>query len=187
MEGNSKKILLIYSIAVTALVVCLFIAIAMISNRNETSSYTGEENSNRQIVLNEDLVFSGEIENLKDVKYYYGRMLFQNNKTIAYIMINNETQAEKVEARTVVVELLNKQGQVVATSEAQMDEILGANGQVELTAEFDLKEPQIIYDIHITAKDGKANTEEKLTSSEETKTEEKVEEATVAPTPTDED
>ena len=179
MDFKSAKLWQIYSAIATAVIVCLIVAIILVNKGEEASSMikeNEEEESKTQIVLNEDLILTGTVENLNNVKFYYGRMLYQDKKAIAYIMLNNESDTEKVSPRTVTVELIDKQGKVIAKNDAQMEEISNDMGQTELMAEFDMTEPQIIYDLRITAKaeaQEQTNTvEENKNTIEEQKTEE---------------
>ena len=185
MDFKSAKLWQIYSAIATVVVACLIVAIILVNKGEETSSMVKEneeEESKTQIVLNEDLILTGTVENLNNVNFYYGRMLYQDKKAIAYIMLNNESDTEKVSPRTVTVELLNKQGKVIAKNDAQMGEISNDMGQTELMAEFDMAEPQIIYDLRITAKaenestQGKTEEEPKVEENKNTVEEQKTEE-----------
>ena len=162
MEKKSNeiwKIGFIVSIIVIIILVT-YIIIKYLDNQSENketakstlTSGSSDESGFRDITINEDLFTDGTIENLENVRWSNARIMQRDNKMEVSIMLNNESKEEKIPARTLTINLLNKNGKKIATKDVEMKEIDANYGYTDLDLEFDIEDVEIIYDIQIVAK-----------------------------------
>lgn len=121
------------------------------SNTTNVDS-TEDDGLYRDIRIDEDLSLDGRIENLENVRWNNARIRQDAEKMEVSIMINNESQKEKVAARTLTVTLFDKSGKVIGTKDTQMKEIEANYGYTDLEMIFDIKEVTLVYNIKIVAK-----------------------------------
>ena len=130
--------------------------------RSNTSSSTSqsakkdsedeEYNDMKQIRINEDFSKDGTVENLENVRWTNANIMQFDDEMDIDIMLNNESQTEKINATTLTVKLLDKQGKVIKEQDVEMKEIPSNYGYTTLNLKFDISEVMIIYDIKIIAK-----------------------------------
>ena len=130
--------------------------------RSNTSSSTSqsakkdsedeEYNDMKQIRINEDFSKDGTVENLENVRWTNANIMQFDDEMDIDIMLNNESQTEKINATTLTVKLLDKQGKVIKEQDVEMKEIPSNYGYTTLNLNFDITEVMIIYDIKIVAK-----------------------------------
>lgn len=115
------------------------------SNRNEN-----EEDTFRNIRVDEDLSTDGTIEGLENVRWSNARIMQHDGETEVSIMLNNESKEEKIPAAKLEVTLLDKNKKVIATQETEMKEISENYGYTNLDLKFDLQDYVVVYDIQIS-------------------------------------
>ena len=120
------------------------------NKRNITNSI--EEDGFRRIRLDEDFSTDGKVENLENVRWNNARIMQMDGKLELSIMLNNESKDKKIEARTVIVKLMDEAGKEIASKEVEMKEISDNYGYTNIDITYDVQEPTIIYDIKIIAK-----------------------------------
>lgn len=106
----------------------------------------------RRIRVDEDLSVDGKVENLENVRWHNARIMQNDEKIEVSIMLNNESKDKKIEAKTVTVRLLNKEGKEIASKDVKMNEIPDNYGYTDIKAEFENMEYAIIYNIELIAK-----------------------------------
>lgn len=111
-----------------------------------------EFNDMKQIRINEDFSKEGTVENLENVRWSNANIMQSDDEMDIDIMLNNESQTEKINATTLTVKLLDKQGNVIKEQDVEMKEIPANYGYTSLNLKFEITEVMIIYDIQIVAK-----------------------------------
>ncbi len=106
----------------------------------------------KQIHISENLSKKGKVENLKNVSWSRANIMQYGTELELSIDLNNESETEKVEAREITVNLLDKEGKVRLTKDINMPEIAENYGYTILNLEFEIEEVMIIHDIQIIAK-----------------------------------
>ncbi len=119
---------------------------------DNTTSVTTEEDMFRRIRIDEDLSVDGKVENLENVRWHNARIMQNDEKIEVSIMLNNESKDKKIEAKTLTVRLLNKEGKEIASKDVKMNEISDNYGYTDIKAEFENMEYAIIYNIELIAK-----------------------------------
>lgn len=163
MENNKKNIckigfIILTYIVLIGIIIALSIYISKLNNENLTkeekieSLQNKDEDIYKKIRLNEDLSTDGEVENLENVRWRDARIMQNDDKLELSIMLNNELKDKKIEAKTLTVKLLDKQGKEIASKDFEMKEISDNYGYTNIELTFDIPEPIIVYDIVISAK-----------------------------------
>lgn len=106
----------------------------------------------RRIRIDEDLSVDGKVENLENVRWHNARIMQNDEKIEVSIMLNNESKDKKIEAKTLTVRLLNKEGKEIASKDVKMNEISDNYGYTDIKAEFENMEYAVIYNIELIAK-----------------------------------
>ena len=106
----------------------------------------------RRIRVDEDLSVDGKVENLENVRWHNARIMQNDEKIEVSIMLNNESKDKKIEAKTLTVRLLNKEGKEIAYKDVKMNEISDNYGYTDIKAEFENMEYAVIYNIELIAK-----------------------------------
>lgn len=106
----------------------------------------------RRIRVDEDLSVDGKVENLENVRWHNARIMQNDEKIEVSIMLNNESKDKKIEAKTLTVRLLNKEGKEIASKDVKMNEISDNYGYTDIKAEFENMEYAVIYNIELIAK-----------------------------------
>lgn len=119
---------------------------------DNTTSVTTEEDMFRRIRVDEDLSVDGKVENLENVRWHNARIMQNDEKIEVSIMLNNESKDKKIEAKTLTVRLLNKEGKEIASKDVKMNEISDNYGYTDIKAEFENMEYAVIYNIELIAK-----------------------------------
>ena len=119
---------------------------------DNTTSVTTEEDMFRRIRVDEDLSVDGKVENLENVRWHNARIVQDDEKIEVSIMLNNESKDKKIEAKTLTVRLLNKEGKEIASKDVKMNEISDNYGYTDIKAEFENMEYAVIYNIELIAK-----------------------------------
>ena len=119
---------------------------------DNTTSVTTEEDMFRRIRIDEDLSVDGKVENLENVRWHNARIMQNDEKIEVSIMLNNESKDKKIEAKTLTVRLLNKEGKEIASKDVKMNEISDNYGYTDIKAEFENMEYAVIYNIELIAK-----------------------------------
>jgi len=122
-----------------------------IKNDSETSQTQGTPSEN-QIRLIERLIKDGNVEGLKNVRWTDATIRQEYNYIFVEIRLTNESETEKVDSKTITANLYDKNGNEIATQEAQMDEIAENYAFTTINFNFDVSDIELIYDIQLTAK-----------------------------------
>ena len=118
--------------------------------RNSLAEDDIEEN--KRIRLDEDFSKEGKIEGIENVRWNNVRIMQNDDEMEVSIMLNNESQTEKIPGADLIVNLMDKAGKTVYTQEIKMQEISANYGYTSLDMTFKIKEPIIIYDVQILKK-----------------------------------
>ncbi len=155
-----KNKLNLWKIFIVILIVIVLIYVMVINfskknnnnsnNKNQTSTQTSEKY--RMIRIDEDLLVEGTVEGIEDLRWDNARITQYDNKIEVYIMLTSISEVEKIPARKLDVKLIDKSGKVIATKEAEMQEIAEMFGYTTLELVFDTSEKEVVYDIQIVAK-----------------------------------
>jgi len=156
------KIVSIVSIVIIViLVICIIVICAggkgegnNTGNKNSKATIKPIDNddSMRRIRLDEDFSKDGTIEGIENIRWSDAMIRqFDNNMEIS-IMLNNNSDTEKIDARTLEVALLDKDGKVITTKDVEMAEIPADYGYTSLEFTVENIEPSVVYDVQINAK-----------------------------------
>ena len=107
---------------------------------------------NKRIRLDEDFSKEGKIEGIENVRWNNVRIMQNDDEMEVSIMLNNESQTEKIPGADLIVNLMDKAGKTIYTQEIKMQEISANYGYTSLDMTFKIKEPLIIYDVQILKK-----------------------------------
>lgn len=107
---------------------------------------------NKRIRLDEDFSKEGKIEGIENVRWNNVRIMQNDDEMEVSIMLNNESQTEKISGADLIVNLMDKAGKTIYTQEIKMQEISANYGYTSLDMTFKIKEPLIIYDVQILKK-----------------------------------
>lgn len=107
---------------------------------------------NKRIRLDEDFSKEGKIEGIENAIWNNVRIMQNDDEMEVSIMLNNESQTEKISGADLIVNLMDKAGKTVYTQEIKMQEISANYGYASLDMTFKIKEPIIIYDVQILKK-----------------------------------
>ena len=107
---------------------------------------------NKRIRLDEDFSKEGKIEGIENVRWNNVRIMQNDDEMEVSIMLNNESQTEKIPGADLIVNLMDKAGKTIYTQEIKMQEISANYGYTSLDMTFKIKEPIIIYDVQILKK-----------------------------------
>ena len=154
------SVIIIIGLVIWILNISLDKKIADNSSASSTGSSTSQRGTTdsdglddmRRIRINEDFSKEGTVENLKNVRWSNANIMQSDNEMDIDIMLNNESEKEKVKATTLTVKLLDKQGKVIKSKDVKMEEIPAKFGYTTLNLKFDITDLMIIYDIQIVAK-----------------------------------
>lgn len=170
MKEKSNIWKLCFIISIIIIVVLLIWILNLKQDKKVTKNHTGsntssstsqsakkdsedeEYNDMKQIRINEDFSKEGTVENLENVRWSNANIMQFDDEMDIDIMLNNESQTEKINATTLTVKLLDKQGKVIKEQDVEMKEIPSNYGYTTLNLSFDITEVMIIYDIKIVAK-----------------------------------
>ncbi len=183
MKTNDLRFWQVCSLILAIITIVLIVAIAMVLGKEvddealSSDDFIDEDNGYWEIMLNEDLMVDKRVENLENLRWSHARIMQDSNNMEVSITLTNESLTDRIEARELIIQLLNKKGKVIGETEVQLPAMEENYDWKEVEVKFDLKELQIVYDIHITAKEN-ASTEEQQISNEEPKAGTKVEENT---------
>ena len=106
----------------------------------------------RQIRIDEDFSKMGTIEGIENIRWNNVRIMQNDDDMEVSIMVNNESQTEKIPTANLTVNLLDKDGKIIFTKDMQMQEISANYGYTTLDMTFKITEPVIIYDVQILKK-----------------------------------
>ena len=106
----------------------------------------------RQIRIDEDFSKMGTIEGIENIRWNNVRIMQNDDDMEVSIMLNNESQTEKIPTANLTVNLLDKDGKILFTKDMQMQEISANYGYTTLDMTFKITEPVIIYDVQILKK-----------------------------------
>ncbi len=107
---------------------------------------------NKRIRRDEDFSKEGKIEGIENAISNTVRSMQNDDEMEVSIMLNNESQTEKIPGADLIVNLMDKAGKTVYTQEIKMQEISANYGYSSLDMTFKIKEPIIIYDVQILKK-----------------------------------
>ena len=77
----------------------------------------------RQIRIDEDFSKMGTIEGIENIRWNNVRIMQNDDDMEVSIMLNNESQTEKIPTANLTVNLLDKDGKILFTKDMQMQEI----------------------------------------------------------------
>ena len=155
MKDSKKNIWLICF--VIACVVILALASFIIFDKvkgtlTKSKSTTADtEDSSISIRVDEDLSMKGKVENLEDVSFGHVRITQYNGKTRISVMLNNESKDKAIEAKTLTINLLDKDGAVIAKGTTEMKEIKENLRYTNVDLEMDMPNLELVYNIQIIA------------------------------------
>ena len=159
---------------VAACVVILILIISIIVNRQKNTNALPKESAEQTenskiednfIRIDEDLSMMGRVKNLDNVSWGSARISQHDGQAELFVMLNNESEKDKVESTELKVNLLNKKGKVIATKTTTIDGIAANYGYKDLELTFDMSEAEIVYDVQIVA--NKLSTDENKTEDKE--------------------
>ena len=163
MKDNSKIWMICFIVSVI-IIIGLLIWILNIKLDKKTAENKFEANTKistsdnqdyddmKRIRINENFSKEGTVENLENVRWNNANIMQYDDEMDIDIMLNNESENEKIEATTLTVKLLDKQGKVMKEKDIEMEEIPANYGYTSLNLNFEISEVCIIYDIQIVAK-----------------------------------
>ena len=157
---KTVKLILIVSIVINIiLLICL--AVFGISSLKENKkvgtaipieSGEGEgQHGYTQIRLDEDFSTDGTVKNIENVKWHNARITQHDNRMEVSIMLNNESQTERVESKNIKVNLLGKSGKVLYTKDVKMEEIAENYGYTNIELEFEINDIAVVYGVELIA------------------------------------
>ena len=112
-----------------------------------------EEDTFRNIRLDEDITTDGRIEGIENLRWNNARITQHDKEMEVSIMLNNESEKEKIPANNLTVKLLDKSGNVIATKDVEMKEIAAKYGYSSLEMKFEeIKDYAVVYSIDISVK-----------------------------------
>lgn len=121
------------------------------TNSTQTTSIIDEENNTiRNININETISIDRNIKNIKNAKCDSINIDQREEEMRVSIYIRNMSKTEKVEAKTLKINLLNKSNKVIYSQDVQMEEI-EAYGFTNIDLELTIQEPVLVYDVDIIA------------------------------------
>ena len=160
-EVNDKKRLIIAVVIIIIAIVVLYFLISSFGKNSENKTNTNNNLSNnsnaeiddgfKMIRVDQTLDKDGKVANLDGVKWHNARIMQNDDKMEISIDLNSETEKE-IEAKTLEVKVLDKNGKTVFTKELQMEKITKEKRYTIIEMEFDIEEYFVVYDIQISAK-----------------------------------
>ena len=126
-------------------------------NNNPKSSQSAQNSNddidhNIRVMLDEDLSKDGIIEGIENVMWNNARIRQVDNEMEVSIMLNNQSETEKIPSHDLTINLIDKDKKVILTKDIKMEEIPSQYGYTSLELTFEITEPVVIYDIQIEAK-----------------------------------
>lgn len=124
------------------------------NNTGNTSNITNISSDTKKhmatdISISENISIDGIVENVENVKWSNADIIQKSNNIMINIVLNNQLSDKKIPAKTLTVNLLDKNGKIIASkSNIKMNEI-DASGYTYLDATFETKDMAIIYGIQI--------------------------------------
>ena len=167
MKKLSNKIVKInFIIIIIILILTLIVGILIVrkiktdfKEKDEQSLSKSIDNSNdknqndfKRIRLNEDISKEGKIENIENIRWNSAKINQFDDEMEITIDIEKELKNQKVESKILTINLLDKEGKIIATKDVQMEEIPEDKNYIRVKIEFEVEEPILIYDIQIIAK-----------------------------------
>ena len=130
---NDKKRLIIAVVIIIIAIVVLYFLISSFWKNSENKTNTNNNSSNNSNTVTEDDGFKmirvdqtldkdGKVANLDGVRWHNARIMQNDDKMEISIDLNSETEKE-IEAKTLEVKVLDKNGKTVFTKELQMEKI----------------------------------------------------------------
>ena len=127
--------------------------IAQNENKSKTTELIEDDlEEMKQIRINEDFSKDGKIEGIENVRWNNVRIMQNDDDMEVSIMLNNESQTEKIPEADLIVNFMDKEGKVIYTQNIKMQEISANYGYTSLDMTFKISEPLIIYDVKIIKK-----------------------------------
>ena len=160
-KNRSKKVILMGIIIILIILLIIFLAVKNKKNKEETTNNTTDNSTNmeiekerddedKRIDINENIEIDREIKNLKDVRCRSISIDQREEEMRVSIYIRNMSKTEKVEAKTLKINLLNKSNKVIYSQDVEMEEI-EAYGFTNIDLELTIQEPVLVYDVDIIA------------------------------------
>ena len=162
-ENNIWKIGFIISIVIIIIMLAYIIIISTSgksknnstqsskATSNSTSTNISNEERYTNIRIDEDLSSDGQIEGIENVRWNNARISEDANQMQVSIMINNESQTEKVASTPIEVSLLDENGKVIDSREVVLEEIEANYGYTNLELNFEIENFVVVHDIQIKA------------------------------------
>ena len=158
---NKNNIWKIFSIVAIIIIVILIICIILISSKSseassnktnetpKTTTNTAKHNDDMiRISLDEDFSKDGT----ENVRWSDARIRQYDNEMEISIMLNNDSETEVIEARTLEMVLLDKEGKQIIAKDIEMGEIPAKYGYTTLETTIENVEPLLVYDVQLKAK-----------------------------------
>ena len=126
-------------------------------NKNQKISQSannpnGDIDDNIRIMLDEDFSKDGIIEGVENVIWNNARIRQVDNEMEVSIMLNNQSETEKIPSHDLTINFLDKNKKVILTKDIKMEEIPSQYGYTSLDFTCEITEQVIIYDIQIVGK-----------------------------------
>lgn len=149
MNKKRKNIKMLITFAIVLLIILIVIAGYFIyKGINKTKNTDGKI---QWITSTLDIWKNGNVENLNNVSWANIRINQDNNELNVRIQLDNNSETDKAEARTLTVNLLGKRGKKLFSKDVEMEEIEN-DGWAVLEFSLPIDEPVMIYDAQIIAK-----------------------------------
>lgn len=165
MKNNTINIWKFLCIILTIIVVILLVIVLKNhsekkdtnENKSQKSSQSAQNpnydlDNNIRIMLDEDLSKEGIVEGIDNVMWNNARIRQVDNEMEISIMLNNQSETEKIPSHDLTINLLDKDKKVIFTKNIKMKEIPSQYGYTSLELTCEITEPVVIYDIQIEAK-----------------------------------
>ena len=165
MNNNTINIWKFGCIILTIIaIILLVIVLKNHSEKNDTNNNNNQKisksvnnsnddiDNNIRIMLDEDLSKDGIVEGIENLTWNNARIRQMDNEIEVSIMLNNQSETEKIPSHDLTINLLDKDKKVIFTKDIKMKEISSQYGYTSLELTCEITEPVVIYDIQIEAK-----------------------------------
>ena len=164
MNNNTNNIyklgciILIIIVAILSIIIIKNKSNKNVANNNEKSDTSKKiesslnENDLIRIMLDEDLTKEGTVEGIENLRWSDARIRQDESQMNVLIMLDNKSETEKIPAKDLTIEFLDKENRIIYTKEIKMGEVPDNFGYTVLDFVVDIQEPVMVYDIQIKAK-----------------------------------
>lgn len=144
----NKKLLI--GVIIIVLIIVVIAAVNIFRAKDNSKGKIPEEQL-KAINFYEDFNKVETVKNLNNVVWNSVRITQIENKMEVNIQLNNTSKDEKIDATNLTVNLFDKNGKVIFTKNAPMQEIEANYGTTLLNLEFDIEDFVVIYNVQVIA------------------------------------